>query len=645
MPVPQQWTETQDEFRISEDLAIHLQGEYGDRLTSYANRILIRMRRHTGLSIEPFFVSEEPLGNERGILVNSARIGKLELGEDESYTLTTSKNNIEIIAATDIGAMRGLETLFQLIQADAEGFMIPGIQIEDAPRFPWRGLMIDISRHFQPIEVIKRNIDAMAMVKLNVLHLHITDDHGFRIESKVFPEFHEQASDGQYFTQDQMRGIIQYASDRGIRVMPEFDLPGHASSWLMAMPEIGSKEGTYQLQRKSGIFDPTLDPTNEKTYEVLASLFKEMFDLFPDAYFHIGGDENEGKHWNENEQIQQFMKDHSIADNHELQAYFNQQILKMLEANDKIMVGWDEILHPNIPTSAVIHSWRGKDSLASSAKKGYRGILSNGYYIDLMRSVEGHYLNDPISEEANLTEEEEQLILGGEATMWSELVTPLTIDSRIWPRTAAIAERFWSPASVNSVDDMFRRLRTISLQLELVGSTHLRNRDMLMRQLTNGQPTTALETIIGVVEPMKGYTRNPNGDLYTVFSPLVLVADVANVDAPDALYVRNIVNKYISQQDESTYREVVNWLAKWEGNHEEFLKLLPKAPELREILSTSEALSNLAEVTLELIESDDPKGKLTEVQAALEASTLQDGRVEIRIQPAIQPLVDYFINK
>jgi hexosaminidase len=304
------------------------------------------------------------------------------------------------------------------------------------------------------MEVILRNIDAMAMVKLNVLHLHLSEDQGFRVESKAFPKLHSMGSNGDYFTQEQIKYIIQYASDRGIRVVPEFDMPGHATSWFVGYPELASAPGPYVVEKKFGEFDPTMDPIKKQTYKFLKKFLAEMCELFPDEYFHIGGDENNGKQWDANPQIQSFMHKEELRNNHELQNYFNRKVLSILQRNGKKMIGWDEILQPGLPSDAIIQSWRGADGLKDATSKGYQVILSNGYYIDLVQPAWKHYNNDPVPVGSGLTNAQQNLILGGEATMWAELVTPETIDSRIWPRTAAIAERLWSPAEVNNIPDM-----------------------------------------------------------------------------------------------------------------------------------------------------------------------------------------------
>ena len=347
-----------------------------------------------------------------------------------------------------------------------DGFFVPGVEIQDKPRFKWRGLLIDVGRHFEPVEVIKRQLDGMAAVKLNVLHFHLSEDQGFRVESLKYPKLHELGSDGDYYTQAQLRDIVEYARQRGIRVVPEFDMPGHVTSWVVGYPELASAPGPYTIARGFGVFDPAFDPTRESTYKFIDGFIGEMVKIFPDPYWHIGGDENNGKQWAANPKIQAFMKEKQIKDAHGLQTYFNQRLLAILKKHGKRMMGWDEIFQPGLPKEAVIHSWRGQKALFDAAKAGYDGVLSAGYYIDLLETAARHYAVDPLPANSGLTDAEAAHVLGGEATMWGEWVGPETIDSRMWPRAAAIAERFWSPREVNDVDDMYRRLEKISVELE-----------------------------------------------------------------------------------------------------------------------------------------------------------------------------------
>src|SRR6266850_1225530 len=507
MPVPLSVRFKPGRLTVNKSFTVAVRGEVDPRLRAGIERARRRIEGRTVMELARGVGGD---ATSATLVVESGGPGKTvpSLEEDESYSLEVSERQAVLKAPTTVGILRGLETFLQLLDSDRDSYFVPAVQIEDRPRFPWRGLLIDVARHFQPIEVLKRNLDAMAAVKLNVLHWHLTEDQGFRIESKKFPRLQQLGSDGLFYTQDQAREIVAYARERGIRVVPEFDLPGHATSWLVAHPELGSAPGPYTIERKSGIFEPALDPTREEVYKFLDTFFGEMAAIFPDPYLHIGGDENAGKQWERNPQIQAFMKSKGIKDNHALQTYFNKRLLQILKKHGKTMMGWDEILQPDLPQEVVIHSWRGPGALAEAAKKGYKGVLSAGYYIDLIFPTSKHYLVDPIPADSTLTAAEAARVLGGEATMWSEWVSPDTIDSRIWPRTAAIAERLWSPRTVTDLDDMYRRLAVTSVRLEEVGLTHEKNQAMLLRRLAQGRDIGPLQTLVSVVEPVKEYRRN-----------------------------------------------------------------------------------------------------------------------------------------
>jgi hexosaminidase len=543
MPAPARTVFEPGRVAIDASFSVALRNHDDARLRAAVARALRRWEERTGFTFArspqaAFVFATDASAASLVIDCTAAGSALPTLGEDESYTLDASATQIVLRAPNVVGALRGLETLLQLLQRDTDGWFVPKVSIHDQPRFPWRGLMIDVCRHWQPMDVIKRNLDGMALVKLNVLHLHLTEDQGFRIESKTHPRLHQLGSDGKYFTQDEMREIIAYAAERGIRVVPEFDIPGHATSWLVAYPELGSAPGPYTIERKWGIFDPVLDPTNEDVYALLADFLGEMAALFPDPYLHIGGDENNGKHWNANARIQNFIRERNLHDNEGIHAYFNRRIRDILAPHGKKIVGWDEILHPDIPQDAVIHSWRGPAGLVDAAKRGYSAILSNGYYIDLCYPAADHYRNDPLPADTPLTPAEQARILGGEATMWAEWVTPETIDSRIWPRTAAIAERLWSPREVNDVADMYRRLAIVSQRLEEAGLNHERNRPAMIRRLAgDGASESDLETLrlfTDAIEPVKQYERGRYHANHTQHTPLVGLADIARPESDTA---------------------------------------------------------------------------------------------------------------
>lgn len=650
MPIPENIMFTELAFRVDTSFRIVIQGNAHERLYSAATRMLRRLSERTGLFLPQDFIVPDAEVESPSLTITTQRAGNIELGEDESYVLVVSSRGIGLNAETDLGALRGMETMLQLLTADAQGFYLPGVRIEDRPRFPWRGLMIDAARHFMPMDVIKRNIDGMAAVKMNVFHWHLCDDQGFRVESKEFPKLHKIGSDGLYYTQSQIKEVVEYADNRGIRVVPEFDVPGHATALIAAYPELSSAPGTVTVERKWGIFYPVLNPASEYTYEFLDRLFGEMADLFPDPFFHIGGDEVEhtghsAEHWDNNPDIQRFKAENNIQDNGTLQSYFNKRLLAIVTKHKKVMIGWDEILHEAMPTNVVIHSWRGRGAMERAAKLGYRSILSNGYYIDLIQPTDIHYLNDPLPEDVQLSDEGKGNILGGEATMWAEFVSPETIDSRIWPRTAAIAERLWSPRTVVNVDDMYRRLDRISLQLEEHGLTHEKNYEMLLRRLTGDRDIAALKTLVDVLEPVKGYVR---GRLkpHTSYSPLTRVVDAARPDAAEARRFRIAVDRYLAglESGDSLANSLMYILRGWKENHLHLSVIITRSPPLAEIASMSEDLSRVADIGVESLGyiQSGVRGDVAWEKEALEAiekAKEPRGQTELMILPAIEKLV------
>jgi hexosaminidase len=645
MPIPSNIEFTKNQYRLDSTFTITVLPNNNNRLNEYATRALRRLSGRTGLFFTQDFLTEKSKTSQIGLTISFKREGEVRLGEVESYSLTIEKTKLILKSETDIGAFRGLETLLQLLQADEKGYYFPTVKIEDKPRFSWRGLMIDVSRHFMPIEMLKRNIDAMAAVKMNVLHLHLSEDQGFRVECKSLPKLHELGSDGLYFTHEQIKEIIKYANERGIRVMPEFDVPGHSTSWLTAYPELASLPGPYTIERNWGVFDPTFNPTIEETYSFFDKFFKEMSELFNDEFMHIGGDENNGKQWNQNPSIQKFMKENGIKDNHELQSYFNKRLLEILTKYNKKMVGWDEIFQPDMPKNIVIQSWRGQKSLIESAQKGYQGILSNGYYIDLIQPAEFHYLNDPIPADTPLSPEEQKFILGGEATMWAELVTNETVDSRIWPRTIAIAERFWSPGNVRDVDDMYRRMAIINSQMEELGLTHISNYEMMLRRLTNNQNITPLKNLVDVVEPVKLYARHRQGKKYTQYTPYTRVVDAARPESMTARRFGKLVDEFMLNKNEETRTEIRFLLMLWVDNHDEFLLITKSSPVIQEMTKMSFNLRLLSETGLEILDGS-MNGRVfseewkTQKLKLIETAKIPYGQTELALNPTFEKLIN-----
>jgi hexosaminidase len=414
---------------------------------------------------------------------------------------------------------------------------------------------------------------------------------------------------------------------------------------LVGHPELGSAPGPYTIERGAGIFEPALDPTRDQTYKFLDGFLGEMAALFPDAYMHIGGDENEGKQWDRNPQIQAFMKAKGIKDNHALQAYFNQQVLKILQKHGKKMIGWEEILHPDLPKDAVIHSWRGAASLAAAAKQGYNGILSAGYYIDLIFPASQHYVADPLPADSTLTPAEAKHVLGGEATMWGEWVSPETIDSRIWPRTAAIAERLWSPRTVTDVANMYRRLAVVSRQLEELGLTHERNYPVILRRLANSENIGPLRTLASVLEPVKEYKRYQMRP-QTMLSPLTGLVDAARPDSDAARQFAAMVDGLLA--DSPRYRlyssDIRDSLSGWRDAGTALGPMIDRAPALQEARPLARNLGEVAATGLEalayLSSGDAPTAQWRDAQLAkLDDAAKPSAALELVIVPSVRKLV------
>ena len=398
MPYPQNVALKEGKVTLDKSFSIYIKGYNSPRVQFNTKRVMERLYRQTGLPMLNWQAQSE---QDATLVINIHHRPKSDvqnIDSDESYTLDVGNGKIVINAERPYGAFHGLETLLQMVSTDATGYFVPAVSIQDKPRFPWRGVSYDTSRHFIELDVILRQLDAMASAKLNVFHWHIWDDQGIRIQLDNYQKLWRETADGNYYTKDQIRQVVDYARNLGIRVIPEISLPGHASAVAHAYPELMSGIGKqqYPQQRGWGVFEPLMDPTNPALYEMLASVFDEVVALFPDEYFHIGGDEPNYQQWRDNPKIQQFIQNNNIDGERGLQSYLNTKVEKMLEERGKKMTGWDEIWHKDLPKSIVIQSWQGHDSIGRAAKEGYQGILSTGYYLDQPQPTSYHYRNDPM---------------------------------------------------------------------------------------------------------------------------------------------------------------------------------------------------------------------------------------------------------
>jgi len=650
MPLPASVQTGGGSLRVNSSFSVALSGHTEARLDRAVERFLRQLARQTALPLSGRAASKAMLT----VHTDHASKEVQELGEDESYTLEISSDGAKIDAATPLGSMHGLQTFLQLVEVSPDGFTAPGVKIQDQPRFPWRGLMIDVSRHFIPIEVLRRNLDGMEAVKMNVFHWHLSENQGFRVESKKFPKLHAMGSDGFFYTQEEIRSLIGYARDRGIRVVPEFDMPGHSTAWFVGHPEIASGPGPYEIERKWGIFDPAMDPVNEKLYKFLAEFVGEMTKLFPDHYFHIGGDEVNGKQWDANAKIQEFKKTHSLKDNDALQAYFSQRLQKIVTKHGKAVVGWDEVFIPGVPKDIVIQSWRGQASLAQAASEGYHGILSNGYYLDLGWTAARHYAVDPLGgAAANLTSEQQRLIVGGESCMWTEYVNAENIDSRVWPRNAAIAERLWSPQGVTDVASMYARLQAMGTELEWLGLTHRSYYPQMLRRIAGPsagpEELAALRTVADAVEPVKDYAREATAPAEpTSATPLNRVVDAVPLESETARRFGELVDKFLagSCHDADTEARLRAQLTAWRDNDGKLQSLEQRSFLVKEVAVSSQDLSALAAIGLAALDffkanrgpaADDWKMQQLGV---IEQINKPKGQLLVMPAPAVRKLVE-----
>ena len=657
MPAPASVQAGTGTLRADSSFSVALTGHTEPRLERAVERFLHQLATQTALPLNP----RAARSAQATLVVHTDHASKeiQEVGEDESYILEVTSAGAKLTAPTPLGTMHGLQTFLQLVGVSSGGFAAPAATIQDKPRFPWRGLLIDSARHFTPLEVIRRNLDGMEAVKMNVFHWHLSDNQGFRVESKKFPKLQEMGSDGLYYTQDEIRDLITYARDRGIRVVPEFDMPGHSTAWFVGYPEVASAPGPYQIDRHWGVMDPAMDPSKESTYKFLDEFIGEMAKLFPDKFFHVGGDEVNGKQWDANPKIQEYMRAYGLKNNQALQAYFNKRLQPMVQKHGKDMIGWDEILDPSLPKDITIQSWRGQASLAAAAKQGYRGLLSNGYYLDLGWSAARHYAVDPMSgDAASLTPEEKQRILGGESCMWAEYVDAENIDSRIWPRNAAIAERLWSPQEVTDQSSMYARLEAASVRLGWLGLTHRTYYAKMLHRIAGGSATpeefAALRTLADVVEPVKDYTRGETAtEEATSLMPMSRVVDAVPLESDAGRRSGELIDKFISTScvDGDTGERLREQFTTWRDNDAKLQSLAKRSFLVQEVAPRSQDLSALGTIGLAALDSIAKRQPAPDTWKAQQLATLGqmnnlDQMKKAKVQlllipaPAVQKLVE-----
>jgi hexosaminidase len=667
LPVPQQVSFGNGRFRLNANFTVAVKADAGDSTLYFAvNRAFQTLNRRTALYFKQQRITAKDESDTSSLIIRVKQKKEAVPGGDESYTLTVTPQNIRLEAPATAGTLHGLETLLQLVQHDKEGYFLPAINIQDAPRFVWRGLMIDVARHFIPLEVIERNIDAMAAVKMNVLHLHLADDEGFRVESKLFPELQKKGSYGEYFTQAQIKQLIIYAKRRGIIIVPEFDMPGHTTGFLAGYPNLSSTPGqTYQpgprfdLGDKSmGLMDimkmintyptPSFDPSKESTYIFIDKFLGEMAALFPSPYIHIGADENNGVSWRNNPDIVAFMQKNNLADTHALQAYFVHRVQQILTKQHRRTLGWEELLSKDLPKDVAVQVWTDGTKMNDAAKLGHPVIISKGFYLDLFMPAYTHYQNDLLA--GNIPDSAASKVLGGEAAQWAEAVDQDNIETRIWPRAAAVAERLWSSYKVNDLDDMYRRLFAISGQLDEIGLQHISSYERGLRRFTGGADITALKTLADVLTPLKGYKKlfarmtAPKSMSYQT-TPLTAISDIVFVDSEVKRQFRIAVKSYLDKPNDTDAATITLQLEKWRDHRVALQVMINNGLMDNNINENSKKLYTAAVIGLEAVKLLQNKEKpsadwLKQRSDALDEMKKAYGEVELSIIPEIRALIN-----
>ncbi|XP_036591446.1 beta-hexosaminidase subunit alpha [Trichosurus vulpecula] len=398
-----------------------------------------------------------------------------EMNSVENYTLTLNDDHFILKADTVWGALRGLETFSQLIWRSAEGmFSVKWTEIVDFPRFPHRGLLLDTSRHYLPLQAILETLDVMAYNKFNVFHWHIVDDPSFPYDSVTFPELSRKGSYNpvtHIYTMGDVKTVIEYARLRGIRVLAEFDTPGHTLSWGKGIP--GLLTPCYSGTTPSGSYGP-VNPILNRTYEFMASFFQEISSVFPDFYLHLGGDEVDFSCWQSNPDIQAFMKEKGFESYEKLESFYIQKLLNIVSSYKKGYLVWQEVFDNGVKLSpdTVVHVWRETKPLPYTmemqniTKAGYRVLLSAPWYLNHIsygQDWQQAYQVEPLDFEGSPAQK--SLVIGGEACMWGEYVDVTNLTPRLWPRAGAVAERLWSSQSVRDVDLAYERLAYFRCEL------------------------------------------------------------------------------------------------------------------------------------------------------------------------------------
>ncbi|GIM50973.1 beta-hexosaminidase [Capnocytophaga cynodegmi] len=517
-----------------------------DTLQNVARLITEKFKKASGWDLK---ITNEPPKTNFVVLETDTSL------PNESYTFNCDNEKITIKAYDRNGFIYALQTLRQLLPKEIESsnivktdWIIPSVNIQDQPQYPWRGLMLDVARHFFPKEYILKTIDRMAMLKLNTFHFHLIDNEGWRIEIKKYPKLTEvgawrvdqeekhwnarstnspetKGTYGGFYTQEDIKEIVSYASERGITIIPEIEMPAHVMSAIAAYPELSCHKRPIGVP--SGGVWPITDiycAGQDETFTFLEDVLTEVMDLFPSKYIHIGGDEATHTEWEKCPKCLQRMKEHKLKNAHELQSYFIKRIDNFLVANGRRLVGWDEIIEGGLPPQAIVMNWRGIDIGKKAIEQGHQVVLTSDCYIDQYQGSPdneplaiGGYL--PLSKIYNyslhkdeLTQEQQKQILGSQANLWAEYIpNEKHSEYMIFPRLLALAEVVWTPQEMKNWNNFMNRVQKLLPRLELMNINYSKSMYQVSSKIEN-QDNKVIITLHSEL-PEADIRYSLNGDL------------------------------------------------------------------------------------------------------------------------------------
>jgi len=561
IPLPEKVGWQKGEFTLSENTSVESTSK---SLSKYFHE---QIEKYSGVKLQ----TKKSSAKQKIIL----RIDKRLDSNKEAYTLHVSKNKIEIIGATEEGLFRGMQTFFQLIPPSAKmpfygipysgtnksnrTVQIPFCKISDKPKFVWRGLNLDCSRHFMSKDFIKRYIDILAYYKFNVFHWHLTEDQGWRIEIKKYPKLTEigawrkEANDsiyGGFYTQEEIREVVAYAQSRFITVVPEIEMPGHSLASLASYPENSCTGGPFQVTNIWGVHQDIYCAGRDSTFYFLQNILDEVAQLFPGKYIHIGGDEAPKNRWKACPKCQARIKAEGLKDEHELQSYFIKRISNYLHSKGKEVIGWDEILQGGLAPGAIVQSWQSFQGAVEAAKLGHFTICSPASHTYLNTDAENldlrvAYSFKPVPEE--LSYEERKYVLGSEANLWTEFAPQETVDGKLFPRLLALAEVFWNDPQNKNYDEFYSRVQQAYEDLSALGIQYGHESKVITP--TAFYDSTKKEFVVSITQGQKDvvvrYTTNgilpdSNSSIYT------LPIHVGNSSSVNIAAFRN--NHFIGKQ-------------------------------------------------------------------------------------------------